>query len=142
MDKEIMDQMDRGLAKAAEEAKKSGSPLRDMLFTLSEPGKEQARSIEEINAQGEVMPFLCVPVTWPSMIPNCHRMICDGCGQQVWMSPATRLVFDKVAKPLVICVDCLKKQMDKHEQPTSTGSPSGGEAGGLRADGSMVRPDC
>jgi hypothetical protein len=113
---EFLESMDRGMKKAEEVAKEKGQKVEDMLFSIgANPGEEQAQSIQDLNAAGKVMPFVCQRSATPAPIPNCHRMKCDGCGEEVWMSPATKMAFDQINKKLIVCLQCLAKHIPEME---------------------------
>lgn len=115
MENEIFDAMNRGLKKAKEVAKETGESLEDILFTIGKEGEEQAESIKDLNDRGEIMPFVCMSSKFPTPILNCHRMHCDGCNTEVWMSPATKIMFDKADKKIILCLECLSKQIPQEQ---------------------------
>ncbi len=114
---ELLDQMERGFKKASELAKETGESVDNMLFNLAPEGEEKAQSISDLNTKGETMPFVCSPTKYPTSVPGSHRVHCDGCRQEVWMSPGTKIVFDQIKNKLIICIDCMVKQMEIGEKP-------------------------
>lgn len=104
----LSDSMDRGHKKAQEVAAATGQKMDDMLFSAVAPdGQESAESIDDFNAAGKVMPFVCARVSsTPAYVPS-RRMPCDRCGRQVWMSHATKAVFDRITKKLILCLECV-----------------------------------
>lgn len=117
MDKETWESMKRGARKAEERAKQLGQDPDNMLFSIG--GKDtEVHSLQELNAAGQVMPTVCMPTSrGPAPIRNCHRMRSDCCGTEVYMSPATKKMFDKLDKKLILCLDCFLKQLPAEVQP-------------------------
>jgi hypothetical protein len=98
----------RGAAKARAKAKATGQPLDDMLISLS-ASDEQVGSVQDVNAAGKVMTFVCMSVAQAKgqyVVPGSTRIACDGCATECWISPGTRATFDKITKRLVLCMDC------------------------------------
>lgn len=113
---DFLRQILKNAGKAREHAEKTGQKEEDILFSAG-TDDPKISSIQELNASGDAMPFLCVPIKImpQSPIPNCHQMVCDGCGQTVWMSPGTKEVFDKINQKLIICADCAEKTVLKQK---------------------------
>jgi hypothetical protein len=103
----LFDSLNRGHKKVVDVGRQTGQNVDDLLFTVSAHGEdEQVRSIAEINSRGKVLPFVCVRTAVASAIPGCHRMHCDGCRAEVWMSPATKTTFDRIESKVILCLEC------------------------------------
>lgn len=109
---ELLRKMDRGAAKAAEHAQQTGQNADDMLFSLG--GDSEVQSIEDVNQSGDVMTFVCLRESHGTscVVAGSRRTHCDGCGEAVYMSPATTTTFDKMSKKLILCVECMAKQAE------------------------------
>lgn len=86
-------------------------PESDLLFG---PNAE-AQSIDEFNASGEEMVFVCVPVGGRDF--GCDEIIagstivrCVGCYISVWISPATLNLWRRLEKRRILCPTCAMKE--------------------------------
>jgi hypothetical protein len=108
---DLMNAMLQGAAKARAKAAATGQDPDEMLFDLK--SEDEPQSIADFNAAGKTLPFVCMRTDLPAPIPNCHRVACDGCGRECRMSPAAKETFDKIAKRLVVCVQCMGYLLSK-----------------------------
>jgi hypothetical protein len=105
-----------GAARAKARAKATGQDPDDMLIPLCADGNPvEPQSIQEFNATGKPMPFLCIPCSLETykIVPGSTRQKCDGCGNDVWMSPGTKIAFDKIERKVIVCVECFQPQDPK-----------------------------
>lgn len=72
----------------------------------------EVMSIQAKNEAGKLMVFGCAPTDQPSAVKNSIKMKCDGCPQEVWMSPETKKIFDKTDKKIILCINCMLKQIE------------------------------
>jgi hypothetical protein len=47
------------------------------------------------------------------VVPGSIRVQCDGCRAEVWMSPGTKVTLDKLAKKVVLCLECSGLRLDE-----------------------------
>jgi hypothetical protein len=113
------------LAKAEAYAKETGQDPLEMLMPLTlgnAPGATEKgpQSISEFNTAGDVMRFVCVRTAEANKVPGSVVQTCDGCRRDVWMSPATTEVFDKISKKIITCVECVEEEMAKKAAKAKT----------------------
>jgi hypothetical protein len=101
--KQFLDEMARRAESAI--ASRPDTDPEDLLYTII--GEEKVNTTQEINQDGQPMIFLCLLCKkGPAFIPGCVKKVCEGCKQEVWMSPATLLTYNKITNAYVLCVDC------------------------------------
>ena len=102
--------MKRGAAKARQRARATGQKPEDMMFTITQDGVDEndIQSVQEFNASGKTLPFVCMRTSTKGayVVPGSTMTHCDGCRAEVWMSPATKEMFDKVALKVIMCLEC------------------------------------
>ncbi len=112
MDKIILERMMLAYEACMRRSAETGEDPNDLMATLSDAGKPNVSSVRETNESGEVMTFVCVRTSsGPAAVPGCTTMVCDGCREEVWISPGTLQTFEKIKKHLVVCLDCMAKQL-------------------------------
>lgn len=67
------------------------------------------REIEGLSADQTIM-VLCIRVDGKlPLLPTAQKDICNTCGNEVWISPATKM--SKPENSVIICVECLKEKL-------------------------------
>ena len=104
----------RALKALAEEQAKNRAP--DEMVTLNlDDDTSQIQSVEELSEELASLPedrgalFLCMnkssmeePAVGDSLTKRC-----DGCGEEVWMSPATSGVYEATERKTILCNVCV-----------------------------------
>lgn len=109
---DFLREMLRGLEAAKQAAAEKGVDVNDTLFTVAGPDSPKVQTFDEINREGEPMVFLCCRVSEANyVLPGSTKKICDGCRQEVWMSPATEMSMDRLNKVVIVCVNCAGKMV-------------------------------
>jgi hypothetical protein len=110
--KQILESMRRGAIRARVRARETGQDPNDMLIAVNGQGEPQ--SIQEFNAAGKTLPFMCLRVDTPGayIVPGSMHMVCDGCRAAVWISPETLVMFGKIERKIIICDKCFLKQKE------------------------------
>lgn len=83
-------------------------PAEDMLFTIA--GDERVETIPEVNASKEPLFFVCMRTATlkaADVFPGSTRVHCNRCQSEVWISPATKMTYDRIPKAEIVCADCL-----------------------------------
>ncbi len=93
-------------ALAARKQRPDAAP-EDLLFRLF--GDPKAETFEEANAEQEEFLFVCLRCSAgeDNVVPGSTRERCATCGEEVWMSPATKASLLRLDKTRVKCVQCL-----------------------------------
>jgi hypothetical protein len=115
---DILTSMRRGAIRARVRARETGQDPNDMLIAIN--GKdEQPQSIQEFNAAGKTMPFMCLRVDTPDaiIVPGSMQMVCDGCRAAVWISPETLVMFGKIERKVIVCNTCFLKDRAEKGSP-------------------------
>jgi hypothetical protein len=79
-------------------------------------------SDEEIAAKEGPFVVMCSRVSEcakHAIIKGSKQFDCDGCGEKVWMSPATLQAFLKMKKPIRLCQQCVGKRIDQEREAES-----------------------
>lgn len=89
-------------------------PDSDLIFGPN----AKPQSIDEFNASGEEMVFVCRPVDGRDF--GCDEIIsgstivrCAGCELNVWISPATLNLWRRLEKRRILCPTCAMKEPKK-----------------------------
>ena len=103
--KELLDKLRKAKEAGAAYAREKNLPPDEVMVSL---GGGRPCSVQELNDTGEVLRLLCTPASQgPALIEGSTREeACDACGQEVWLSPEVKKMFDRVRKKLIFCTDC------------------------------------
>ncbi|HVC96427.1 MAG TPA: hypothetical protein VND64_22270 [Pirellulales bacterium] len=85
--------------------------------------KGPAKTYDQINLEaeekGEPQAIACMPCSvGPAGIPGSTVKQCSACKTDVWMSPATEQMMGELARPVIVCVECLPALLDEAKQKT------------------------